>query len=121
VSQPTPWTIEFYQDARGRSPVEEWVDTLPDKDHARIRRGFDMLERFGVQLVMPHARHLRGKLFELRVAVGRRDYRVLYFAVAGRRLILLHGFAKSTPKTPARELAIAEQRLAEFEDRLRGV
>ena len=121
MSQDPQWMVEFYQDVRGHRPVEEWLDTLPDKEHARLRRGFDMLKRFGVQLVMPHARHLRGKLFELRVASGRRDFRVLYFAAAGRRLILLHGFAKSTAKTPEKDLAIAERRLAEFEDRLRGV
>jgi phage-related protein len=63
---------------------------------------------------MPHARHERGKLWELRITVGRRDYRVLYAAVTGRTFILLHGFAKQTPKTPARELDTAERRLADY-------
>ncbi len=35
-------------------------------------------------------------------------------AVVGRRFILLHAFSKKTDKTPARELEIAERRLADF-------
>jgi phage-related protein len=45
---------------------------------------------------------------------GRRDYRVLYFAVIGRRFVLLHAFAKQTAKTPARELDLAEHRMADY-------
>ena len=73
------------------------------------------MQQYGTLLRMPYARHLRGKLFELRVAAGKRDYRILYFAVVGRRFVLLHGFAKTTPKTPERELAIAEKRMAEYQ------
>lgn len=64
--------------------------------------------------MMPYTRHLMGKLWELRVASGRRDYRVLYAAVLGRRFILLYTFSKKMDKTPARELEIAERRLADF-------
>jgi phage-related protein len=57
---------------------------------------------------------LRGKLFELRIPAGKRDYRVLYCAAAGRRFILLHVFSKQTDKTSTREIAIAERRMAEY-------
>ena len=63
---------------------------------------------------MPYARYLRGMLFELRIQSGRRDYRVLYLAVVGRRMVLPHGFTKSSQKTPAREIEIAERRMAEY-------
>jgi phage-related protein len=109
------WRVEFYQDQRGRRPVEDWLLTLEVKDRARVRRAFGLLESYGTRLTMPYARHLRGKLWELRVAAGRQDYRVLYAAAAGRRFILLHGFTKQTAKTPARELEIAEQRWADYQ------
>ena len=63
---------------------------------------------------MPHCRHLRGKIFELRIAAGKRDYRVLYIATAGQRFILLHAFSKQTEKTPAREIEAAERRMADY-------
>jgi len=114
MNESSRWRVEFYQDARGRRPVEEWLAGLQDPARARMRRAIQLLETYGVQLTMPYARHLRGKVWELRVAAGRRDYRVLYAAVIGRRFILLHGFAKATAKTPAGELELAERRYADF-------
>ena len=114
MTETTSWRIEFYQDARGKRPVEEWIAGLDVTERARIRRSVDLLSTYGIQLTMPYARHLRGKVWELRIAAKRRDYRVLYAAVIGRRFILLHGFSKETAKTPAGELELAERRLADF-------
>ena len=114
MSEPPRWRVEFYQDARGDRPVQEWLSGLEAKEEARVRRALALLETYGTQLVMPYARHLRGKLWELRITSGRRDYRVLYAAVAGQRFILLDAFSKKTAKTPARELENSEQRLTDF-------
>ncbi len=65
---------------------------------------------------MPYARHLKGKLWELRISSGRLTYRVLYFARAGRRFVLLHIFRKKTQKTPRREIDTALRRMAELLD-----
>jgi phage-related protein len=64
---------------------------------------------------MPHSRPLAGYGFaELRSQAGGSIVRIFYTAVAGRRIILLHGFVKKSQKTPRRELAIAEQRRVEL-------
>jgi phage-related protein len=42
---------------------------------------------------------------------------VLYFAASGRRLVLLHAFTKKTPRTPRGEIAMAERRLDDYQDR----
>ncbi len=120
MSQPPGWTVEMYVDARGRQVVSDWLHGLGDKDRARVARTIGLLAEHGAQLGMPHSRHLRGKLYELRVSVGRRDYRVLYFATVGRRFVLLHGFSKKTDKTPAREMETAERRMADFLARQEG-
>ena len=60
------WVIENYQDPRGRIPVDDYVMALPPKDQARILRAMDLLADYGPMLRMPHARHLRGKIWELR-------------------------------------------------------
>jgi len=115
------WSVVFYQDTRGRMPVDEWIRTLPNQDQTRIFKTIGLLADYGVQLTMPHARHLRGKLWELRIATRRQDYRVLYAAVIGQQFVLLHGFAKKTPKTPTRELEIAERRLADYQARSKEI
>jgi len=41
---------------------------------------------------------------------------VIYFASRGKKFVLLHGFVKKTEKTPRKELAIAKERMKEFQD-----
>lgn len=108
------WTVEYYQDEQGCYPVREFLDTLSESDQARILQTARLLEEFGLQLGAPYVRAVRGKLWELRVRVGRTRYRILYFAFVGQRFILLHGFVKRTAKIPLREIEIAEQRMADF-------
>ncbi|MDR3320640.1 MAG: type II toxin-antitoxin system RelE/ParE family toxin [Desulfovibrio sp.] len=70
-----------------------------------------MIEVFGFDRVkMPYARHLRGKLWEMR-AQGRDGIaRSIYVATAGSRVIILRAFVKKTPTTPQSEIELALQR-----------
>ena len=108
------WTIDFYRDTEGNVPVEGFLVSLPEKDRARIAWTINLLEEYGLQLGLPYVKHLRGKLWELRIRAGRSAYRIIYFAYVGQRFILLHGFLKKTQKTPRRELEIAERRMSDF-------
>ncbi len=108
------WHVEFYKDAHGHVPVEDWLRGLGVKHEARVRQTITLLATFGPILGMPHCRHLRGKIWELRTSVGRLEHRVLYFAVIGQTFVVLHGFEKKTPKTPDREIRIAETRAADY-------
>ena len=108
------WSVENYIDPKGQAPVEEFLNPLPPDDRARIVHTIKMLEDFGLQLGAPYVKSLQGKLWELRIRSGRKAYRVIYFAFTGRRFILLHAFLKKTQKTPKKELATAERRLADF-------
>lgn len=49
------------------------------------------------------------KLYEIRIKEKSGISRILYFAHAGRKFILLHGFIKKTDKTPVKEIQIAEK------------
>lgn len=64
----TEWGIEFYTDARGESPVVEFINDLPPQDRARVRNELRLLREFGVLLKMPHAKPVTGHkpLWELR-------------------------------------------------------
>ena len=121
MSESSKWRVVFYQDPQSRLPVDEWIRSLSEQDQTRIFKTIGLLASYGVQLTMPHARHLRGKMWELRIAAGRRDYRILYAAVVGKKFVLLHGFSKKTPKTPPGEFEIAERRLDDYMARNREV
>jgi len=108
------WILVSYRDARGRVPIDEYLDTLQIRDRARVLREIELLEEYGPNLRMPHARHLRGKLWELRIDTRPNSYRVLYAAVAGRKFVLLHSFAKKSERTLEREIDIAEHRLVDY-------
>jgi len=107
------WEIVAYQDEQARQPVTDFIASLPQKDQARIYWTLDLLREFSLDLKMPYARPVHGKLWELRVRSGRNIYRIFYFAHTGQRFVLLHAFQKKTRKTPRKELAIAERRLTE--------
>lgn len=110
------WTVEFYTDASGYCPVQEFLDSLSAKDSARVVRAMNLLEEFGLALSSPYVKHLTsyGKLWELRVPAGKNDYRVFYFAHTGERFIMLHGIRKRTRKTPKCDLETAQQRMEDF-------
>ncbi len=108
------WVVISYIDPRGRAPVEEYLDRLSVKDRARVIRSIELLETYGAELRMPHARHLRRKLWELRADARPTSYRVLFAALPGRQFVLLHIFAKKSDKTPAQEIETAERRMADY-------
>jgi phage-related protein len=116
VTQPKPgWRIEFYTTVRGDSPVLEVIKGLQETERATIYHHLRLLRELGVELGMPYARPLsRHKpLWELRPS----PYRLLYFAYAGRRLIILHACRKRSNKTKRKDIDIAARRMREFEER----
>lgn len=111
------WIVEFYTAASGKAPVADFLKALPLRTRDHIFQHISLLQEQGVLLGMPYVRHLRGKLWELRVRTRGGAYRLIYFTFTGRRIILLHAFVKKTKKTPARELETAERRLVDFLER----
>ncbi|MCL5959731.1 MAG: type II toxin-antitoxin system RelE/ParE family toxin [Chloroflexi bacterium] len=112
------WSLVYYETAKGRCPVQEYLDSLDDREAARILYDLDLLEDMGLALGAPHVRGIGGKLWELRTA-GRTQHRVSYFAASGRRLVLLHAFTKKTQKTPPAEIDTARSRMADYQERMR--
>ncbi|MDP3047130.1 MAG: type II toxin-antitoxin system RelE/ParE family toxin [Chloroflexota bacterium] len=114
----TGWSIRFYKAADGHSPVEQFLDALPIHEQAGAKRVLQLLSEYGLLLPSTHAKALTGhrKLWELRAGANR----MLYFAVTGRALIILHGFRKRSMKTPAQEIATAERRMSDYLARTRS-
>ncbi len=108
----TEWQIEFYVTRRDKSPVLDFINSLPEQERAKARNVLRLLREFGLMLGLPHSRPISGrsKLRELRAG----DVRLFYFAHRGRRFVVLHGFRKKSQKTPVAEIATAERRMKEF-------
>jgi phage-related protein len=108
-------TTEFYLTASGRSPVEEFLDSLPGKQAQKVLWVLRLVEELDV---VP--RQYLGKLvntddiWEVRVQFGNDSFRLLGFFERSSLLILAHGFAKKTQKTPQQDIALAEQRKREY-------
>lgn len=113
------WTIEYYQSATGRCPVEEFIDSLDNKSRARVARTLDLLEEFGIDLGMPYARHLEKQLWELRVRHGRNRHRIIYFLATGETFVLLHAFTKKMGPVPRADIELAEGRRKDYLSRRR--
>lgn len=103
------FTVDYYEDERGRRPVEEFIDGLDPKMRAKVFGRLMLLEEHGQRLGMPFSRHLEDGIFELRTPQGSNITRVLYFFVVGERAILTHGFVKKTQRTPPREIERAKR------------
>jgi phage-related protein len=112
------YRVRLYRSQGGDSPVSDFLEGLPEKDQAKVAAALDYLGQQGPALRRPHAAHVRGKLWELRVSLGRNEYRLLYFFMEGQIVVVAHGFAKKTQAIPAREIDTAEKRMKEYEIRV---
>ena len=117
-----PWEIEYYQTATGSVPVAEFVDSLSPQAKAKFIRSLELLEQYGLLLREPWVKNIQNvaKLRELRFTSFGEIYRFFFFPLAGRKLILLHGFKKKTQETPRRGLQTAEARMKDYIQRHGG-
>ena len=116
------WAIEYFQTAAGSVPVAEFIDALAPQVKAKFIRSLELLEQYGQLLREPWVKNIQGipKLRELRFISFGEIYRIFFFPVTGRKLILLHGFKKKSQATPRRELHIAEARMTDYMQRYGG-
>ena len=112
------FSVEFFTDASGRSPVQEFLEELkksdPD-DHASVLRGLVKL-RSRQNHREPLSKALGDGLFELR-HVGKLNTRILWFFMKGRRIIAVHGIRNKGQGIPARDLQIARDRMRDWQAR----
>ncbi|OGG67264.1 hypothetical protein A3I99_03350 [Candidatus Kaiserbacteria bacterium RIFCSPLOWO2_02_FULL_45_11b] len=82
--------------------VETFLESLNEKEIAKVIRTIELLEEFGSDLGMPHSKHMSGGLLELRIR-GTREIRIFY-CFHNKQAVLLHACVKKTQKTLDKEL-----------------
>ncbi|CAN2227729.1 hypothetical protein MCEMRE191_01385 [Candidatus Nanopelagicaceae bacterium] len=96
---PAKWTVEFYEDAQGRRPVEKWIDGLSDqKSEAVVVALQEVLEVNGMNLAASAWLKSLGKgLYEFRIRHSASEIQAMYKVankglVGGAEAILLRMF-----------------------------
>ena len=107
--------IIFYRTHAGRSPVQDFVDSLSSKQAQKVSwvlRVVRDLERVPAE----YFKKLAGTdaLWEVRVQHGGDALRFPGFFDGARLVVLVSGFAKTTDKVPAREIALAQDRRKDY-------
>lgn len=107
--------IVFYQSRDDEKPFEKFFSELSDKMLAKVLRQIELLADQGIEVKEPHAKHVEGPIWELRVKYSTNICRILYAVCGHNEIVLLHGFVKKTNKIPKRELDIARKRLNAYQ------
>ena len=103
------WQIEYWDGAKGKSPIEKWLDELTKDQLKSVAKKLRMLEEAGNELKLPHSKSLSGRLFELRER--RYGYRI-YYGFCGKHLIIL--LAAGNKTSQERDMKIARNRLSKL-------
>jgi phage-related protein len=105
------WTVETLN-----RTVDQELAALPADSRARFSRIAELIEAVGLPHVgEPHAKHIQGPLWEIRLKGKSGIARALYVTASPERVVVLRVFTKKTRKTPNREIRLALQRAKELE------
>ena len=114
MSSPRRLDAVFFRTTNGAEPVREWLKGLT-KEHRKAIGEDIAYVQFKWPIGKPRVDHLRGAIWEVRSSLSNRIARTL-FAVAGGKMVLLHGFIKKTQRTSNDEVELAMRRFREWQD-----
>ncbi len=103
------WKVNFFQTARGDSPVKEFIEEQDKTTITRINLSIRLLIDYGPFLKPPEIKKLQDKLYELRIS-GNPSVRIFYTIIKGE-YYLLQAFKKKSQKIPTKELKVAIDRM----------
>lgn len=110
--------IIFYKTANNRIPIEEFLESLSDKQAEKvlwILRLIRQLDRIPVEYFKKL--ESTNDVWEVRASSGNNEFRLLGFWHRNNFIVLTNGFRKKSQKTPKREIELAENRKKDFLER----
>jgi phage-related protein len=110
--------IEFYRTASGRCPVEEFLDSLSDKQAQKITWVLRLIKSLD-PVPKQYFKMLTDTegIWEVRVQLGSDIFRILSFFDGPQLVVLTNGFAKKTQKVPRQEIEAAQKRRKDYFER----
>ena len=107
--------IRFYRTASGRSPVEEFLDSLSGNQAKKVIWVLSLVEEMEV-VPLQYFKKLSGTedLWEVRAQQAGDAFRLLGFFDGPQLIVLVSGFAKKSEKIPRQEIALAHDRKRDY-------
>jgi phage-related protein len=101
--------FDYIRRKDGTSEFVEFIDSLPEKDSAKLLATIKKTEEHGLLVAqrMEWIKKIDSDLYELRSKVGNNIQRAIYFQKVGNEFLITHGFTKKTQKTPKSEIDYA--------------
>jgi len=114
--------INFYHLENGDCPVQDYLDTLSNKQVEKAFFVLDLIENLDI-VPSKFFKKLEATndIWEARIQYGNNIFRLFGFFDGNSLIILNHAFTKKTRKTPAKEIKIAECRKKEYFTRRRSL
>jgi len=106
-------SLVLFQESDRTVPLLEWFDTLPPKALDKCRAWLKRLRDYGHELRRPEADYLRDGVYELRIGLRGRNYRILYFFSGREVVVVSHGLVKERV-VPPKEIDMAVRRMNAF-------
>ena len=112
--------IIFYRFENGKCPVEDYLETLSNKQVEKVFFVLDLVENIDI-VPRKFFKKLEATddIWEVRIQHGNNIYRLLGFFDGNDLVVLNHALTKKTQKTPKRDIKIAEQRKKDYFSRRR--
>lgn len=108
------YKVDYYLSSSGENPAKIFLDSISERERAKVFRIFQNIQIYGLQSVLPHLKKLSGtSLWEIRV-LGKDSIRIIYAILIENTVLILHGFMKKTKRTPEGEIHLAEKRYEDF-------
>jgi len=107
--------VTFYRTGMGRSPIDEFLNTLSSKQAQKVAWVLNLVEELDIVpsqyfQKMPNTEDL----WEIRVKTGSNIFRFLGFFDGTKLVVLSHAFQKKTQKTPRQAIQLAEERKRDY-------
>ena len=102
--------VVFYENAK--SPICDFIAAMERRDRTDVLGRLKNIESLGFCAPRVKFRHIRGRLWEIKIETFNVGYRFFYVCVRDL-IVILHAYKKKSQKIPNKEITIANRRLSE--------
>ena len=107
--------IKFYKLSTGKSPIEDFLDSLSAKEAQKVVWVLNLIEEMdNVSTKFYKKLSSCDDIVEVRVQIGKNNFRLLGFEHKDTLVILTNGFKKKDQKVPKSEISLAQKRKDEY-------
>ena len=107
--------IQFYKTISGKSPVEEFLDSLSSKQAQKVIWVLNLIEEMNMIPRQYFKKMINtDDIWEVRVKIGSNIFRLLGFFDGAKLIVISHAFQKKTQKTPKQAIELAEKRKQDY-------